>query len=478
MSAANATSASIKAGVFLTFCLGLLVAMLFVYGKFSRSWRGRAEMHVLFVSVGQLRTDAPVRYNGMEVGRVRALRIVPVTPELLAKLPPFDGSQGDFLPLSDEEQDSLGGLPPDAFNEKVRAIIAGRNMVEVEMDVLLEGEAKRFKEDDQYKIGASLMGESAIEIVSGVGTPVDMEHPRFILGASGDMFANLDKSVKQVKDIMTGMSEMVGGEGDVKDSPLAKRLNNFSQFTARVDEMTENFEQTITRTWDTLEKRADEGRERLEALKGSIKNMQPETQKMLEKAQQAILDARVQFLDSSNGGLASIRQMRASMHSDLETLGKTLTTYKKDLPTKVHDMRVFTEDVRERVEQIDRGMSEADATLTQGVQGIKQQLKGLQELADVLETKSWLLTNYPYAALSEPGRVDEGIFYDSEHKRALMARHFKELKSELAVVQSGSKAADTSDKSRLDRIAALAAELETYLAPPPAKPLAGKSRDE
>ena len=35
------SSAEVKAGLFLTFCLALFVAMLFVYGKAARLWRGR-----------------------------------------------------------------------------------------------------------------------------------------------------------------------------------------------------------------------------------------------------------------------------------------------------------------------------------------------------------------------------------------------------------------------------------------------------
>jgi ABC-type transporter Mla subunit MlaD len=65
------SSAEVKAGFFLALCLALFVAMLFIYGKVARAWRGKQEIAVVFTSVTSLRPDAPVRYNGVEVGRVK-----------------------------------------------------------------------------------------------------------------------------------------------------------------------------------------------------------------------------------------------------------------------------------------------------------------------------------------------------------------------------------------------------------------------
>src|SRR5258706_10884747 len=62
------SNAEIKAGVFLTFCMALFIAMLFVLGKFGRVWRGRQEIHVAFARVNAIRPESPVKYNGLEVG--------------------------------------------------------------------------------------------------------------------------------------------------------------------------------------------------------------------------------------------------------------------------------------------------------------------------------------------------------------------------------------------------------------------------
>ena len=76
------SNAEVKAGVFMAICLALFVAMLFIYGRVSRIMRGRQEIPVIFTSVTSLRPDAPVRYNGVEVGRVREITILPLDEAL------------------------------------------------------------------------------------------------------------------------------------------------------------------------------------------------------------------------------------------------------------------------------------------------------------------------------------------------------------------------------------------------------------
>src|SRR3990172_9242826 len=103
------TTVEVKAGLFLTFCIGLFVAMLFVYGKLSRSWRGRQELRVLFTQVTNLRTDAQVLYNGLDVGKVKAVHIRRVGRELLDSLPVLTAADLENLPLAEEERTELAG---------------------------------------------------------------------------------------------------------------------------------------------------------------------------------------------------------------------------------------------------------------------------------------------------------------------------------------------------------------------------------
>src|SRR5207237_7469767 len=101
------SNAEVKAGVFLTFCLAMFVAMLFSYGKVASLWRGRQEISVVFTSVTALRPDAPVRYNGVEVGRVREIKILHLDENNVKLLPLLSIRDLDNLPLTDKEQKTL-----------------------------------------------------------------------------------------------------------------------------------------------------------------------------------------------------------------------------------------------------------------------------------------------------------------------------------------------------------------------------------
>ena len=81
------SNAEVKAGVFLALCFALFVATLFIYGKAARLLRGKQEIDVVFTSVTSLRPDAPVRYNGYEVGRVKEIGILHLSDKNLFQLP-------------------------------------------------------------------------------------------------------------------------------------------------------------------------------------------------------------------------------------------------------------------------------------------------------------------------------------------------------------------------------------------------------
>lgn len=109
------TRAEIKAGVMLTIALIIFIVMLFTYGRFSRLWQGRLELKVLFTSVSQLRPEAPVRFNGVEVGRVKDTIISRLDDEELNLVRPpgerlFTERDLDNLPLQEFERLELKNL--------------------------------------------------------------------------------------------------------------------------------------------------------------------------------------------------------------------------------------------------------------------------------------------------------------------------------------------------------------------------------
>ena len=85
------SSAEIKAGVFLTFCIGPASwRCCLCSGNSARSSeRGRQEITVAFAQVNSIVAEGPVFYDGMEIGHVKALTIVRVDQDLLSRMPPL-----------------------------------------------------------------------------------------------------------------------------------------------------------------------------------------------------------------------------------------------------------------------------------------------------------------------------------------------------------------------------------------------------
>ncbi|MCW8131282.1 MAG: MCE family protein, partial [Planctomycetota bacterium] len=114
------SNVEVKAGVFLAFCLALFVGMLLLYGKIPRLWRVRQEVRAVFSSVASLKPDAAVLYNGVEVGRVKSMRILHLDKETADKLAPMTKRDLDFLPLGEGQRKKLRLAPDYEFDPKVR----------------------------------------------------------------------------------------------------------------------------------------------------------------------------------------------------------------------------------------------------------------------------------------------------------------------------------------------------------------------
>ena len=219
--------AEVKAGLFLTFSLAILVAMLFIYGKASRMWRGREELNVVFKSVTSLRPDAPVRFNGVEVGRVKSINIISLDEKNRARLPRIRPQDLDNLPLTDAHRAELRRfkpLPPNAdeaarakwdeeYQAAVLQYVADRNMIELTLEVLSPQEkeaVRRYRADDQIRITTTLLGDTSVEVSSGSSQdapPLD----KLILGISDEIseIGEIEKvaAVTELVDKVCGLAE-------------------------------------------------------------------------------------------------------------------------------------------------------------------------------------------------------------------------------------------------------------------------------
>jgi ABC-type transporter Mla subunit MlaD len=449
----------IKAGLFLAFCLGLFVAMLFLYGKATRRWRGRETLHAAFTHVRNLRGGAQVLYNGLEVGRVRSMALVVLDAGTLKAFAPFGEQSLERLPLTDEEKETLRGVAAGQLDAEIRRCLLGRSMVLLKLDVLGEGDQKRYREDDQVRVTTTLMGESAVEIISGSGPPLQRGELRLFLGSSGDMYGSLAKSMSQMRDILASVTEIIGGG---EEASMGKRASNFDQFTARLETLAGNIEEKLPRTWDTIEARLAQGQERSAAYARRVAEVKPDWTKTLDDAQDEVRKFREEAQAATDSGRERLAQTKADLRKELDSVAAQVRAQKEPLPSHLRAAREWTGSVVGQVETIDREMTHFDRQLTQGMESVREALQGLRAVADGMEEKLWYLAHHPWAFV-DPPRGLAGLALDVEWRTALMRRHYAELRGELAGAQKGFQPRDASDQARANRIAEILQEMDRFL---------------
>lgn len=457
-------SSEMKVGLFLTFSLGLFVALLFIYGSVTREWRGRRELRAIFNTVSGLRPEARVLYNGLEVGRVIRMDLVELDEKLAELLPSLDDFTLEELPFNDTEREELRGIAPADLDRSIRQKLIGHGVVMLTLEVLAEGDVKRYRENDHVRIVSTLMGESAVQIISGDGAPITVENPRLLIGSSGDMYGALAKSMTQMKDILNSLGEMLGGGGEDggEDTSIAQKVTNFGHFTERMEKMADSLESKLPKTWDRLDEQLEKGRAKTADLAKTVLEKRPGWEKSLRETDESIGKMREDLAKETDDGHKKIASIREDADGMLKPLSETVRTQKGMIPNTIRDAREWTERIDGRVEAIGREMTYFDRKLTQGSESVRQAFHGMVGTADGLEEKLWYLSAYPWTVVRTPTGPDAQAL-DREWRRALMGRHYRELRSELEAAEKEFKPADQSDKVRQERIRQALQELDAFL---------------
>lgn len=462
--AAHITQAEIKAGVFLTFCLALFIGMLFVLGNFGRAWRGRQQLQVLFTHVSALRREAPVRYNGMELGKVQSLEIVRVGQGLLARLPVLTCRDLPNLPLSEEEREQLRLLPEEGAGEtvdrKTRALIEGRTMVLLYLDLLSDNDTRRFREDDEYRIAGSLMGDSAVEIRTGCGAPVAPGQARLFLGVGGDMYTDLGKSITQVKDILASMAELVGGE--TERAAIRDQLFSFEGYTRRIESAAGSIDTKLEETWDNMDRRLDEAGKTAAEVEGKVKEIQPKLDSALESARKTIGESREELAKSAGTLREKVQTWRKEAGEALGEWRTRAAEYKESVPAKLHSAREWAERFVPTVDKIDRFCTRADDQLNKGTASTRATLASYVVTGGSLEESTYRLKRWPWSYAKKPDR-ETGEQRDLLWRRDLARRQYLELRGEMELLRQGLNVSEASDRTRLTRIAEILGETDTQL---------------
>ncbi|MFH0938533.1 MAG: hypothetical protein V1899_04525 [Planctomycetota bacterium] len=450
--------AEIKAGVFLTFCLALFIVMLFGLSKFGHVWRGRQLIQVVFTHANALRSEAPVRYNGMEFGNVRSVTIVRLDADLLAKFPTLTRSHLPNLPLTEAEREKLRQGGDDQLDTAIRKIIGGRAMALLTLDVLTEGDTRRFRMDDEYRITGSLLGDSAVEVCTGSGTLIQAAHEQCFIGVSGDMYTDLGKSISQVKDILASMAETVGG--NAQRQTIQEQLANFDKFTVRIDTTSGSLSEKLPQIWDRLDQRLGNAQATLTDIETKVVKLQPDIDQTLTNAQQSITDIQKDTDQSARELQEKVERYRQSAQTTIADWQKIMADYKDSLPAQIKAARELTDNFGPMLNKLDMALTRADDQLNKGIDSTRATLNEYIVIAGNLEETTYRLKRWPWSYAQQP---DANILqvYDTQWRHDLARRQYLELRAELDRTRLSISQASAADRSHVARIEQLLRESET-----------------
>lgn len=357
MASLNYTSIEVKMGFFLTFSLALFVAMLFMFGRVDPFWRDRQEIFVVFENVGGLTVDAPVRYNGLEIGRVKWMRVVHLDDATLERLPKLTKRDLDNLPLRPATLiRELRDAGEADFDTLCRERLKNRTMIELCLELLQEGDFNRFHADDQARIVSTVFGDTAVEIISGSGEPMAAKSNRLMLGTAGDFFSNLSKSMGEVKDILSNVTDVVGIEERKSFERAQGRLHH-------IDEKMEDFKRTAERRWKATLTNADNFNK---DSKTTFNNM--------EKSLQDLRPLATERMDGIRSHLKSLQEHISTRREEAEKSIEEISNASKTLRT---DFRGIIDQSRPNFEEMKRN-----------VRGVYDKMGGLSYRVDDIRDTS------------------------------------------------------------------------------------------
>ncbi|MFH0937903.1 MAG: MlaD family protein [Planctomycetota bacterium] len=451
------SNAEVKAGVFLTLCLALFVVMLFVYGKAARIWHGRQEISVIFTSVTSLRHDAPVRYNGVEVGCVKDIQILHLNKDNISRLPAFKINNLDDLPLTEKEQKTLRNLvetPADKFQKAVEDKLENRTMIKLTLEVLQGRDAKRYRIDDEIHINTTLMGNTSVEITSGNGDPLNSQNSCLLLGRSGDFFTNLAKSVEQVKEILSSVSDVVGQQ---ERESVRRALQRFDSITARIETIVKLADARLPATWDRVDTLADSAKKNFDRIGETVATVQPQITKTLGLADEAIKDLQERIGKLADEAKTAVMEIKGQVKPVLSDLQQVTSKSKDDFPVLVKNARDLATRLQESAGKLDGVLATSNRLLNESYPDLRRLIlsfrmgaENFEEMTNLLKRKPWLIYN----------KATEDVAYNNAQKMTrdldIATKRFAELSTELQAVRRN---LDKTPQERLERIDFMIQEL-------------------
>ncbi|MCZ7645116.1 MAG: MlaD family protein [Planctomycetota bacterium] len=389
--------------------------MLILYGKVSRFWRERQVLNVAFATVNALKPEAAVRYNGVEIGRVRNMRILHLDQANLARLKYISRADLEYLPLSNEQRRELRLVPDYDFEKAVKQALADKTMIVLTLEVLVEGHYRRYRVDDSVRISATILGDTSIEIVSGNGRPVEPEEDAILLGTAGDFFQNLARSVDQVKEVLSSVTDVVGAEERAAFKRSTSRLDDI---LAHVEGMTRIAETRVSATKAKLDGLDGTSTGAMDSIGRLFERLQPDSSRLYDSVAQARKDLGERFerLQAETGQAreeveGAFGEIRADVRYATDKSAPHLEVMKENLRKLALKLGGVTGRVGNMDYYASRSIEESLLELNRGVEALKtgadnlKSLRYIREITDKLISKSDLGEHNFYTLLDTVDRL-------------------------------------------------------------------------
>lgn len=335
----------IAAGIFVLLCILLLLGLIFKAGNFRESLQPKKEVLVKFSHARGIKSNSPVYYAGVQVGKVSDIII-------------------------DE-------------NDNVRLTL--------ELD-----EGTNVKRDSQIKIAASVMGETYIDIIPGEGIP--LKPGEILEGEDASIAQQLEDLVNTIKDLVE--SEQISSSLDNLDKTLqniadvsdviAKDKDKIGDIILNLDSSMAN----ISMITDSLDETIEEITSKANKVLSNIAEMTDEEQ--IEKIDKITEDI-VEILEENKKSIREITRNIESITDNLYILSADLKRHPwkiirktkeedvekyalKDAIIRLREAQENLEILKEKDEKISEEDLEEIRTLIQNLETIKESTQELQTL--------------------------------------------------------------------------------------------------
>lgn len=341
--------AELKVGILVLVGLLLFLVLILQQSWGIRWFSSSAKVLAYLTDVGGLKPGAPVWFAGMEIGRVRAVAIVP--PES------YDGNAKVFSRIAEIKKE-LEALEADAsvqerdreeLRDQIRDLKTGIRFVEVRLDIDPEY-LDRISRDSEISIESrGLIGDSFIDISPGtMGVPpvrqgeyyviesVQSAGFRKIMTGVNDVVANFGVLSEHFKEIVTRINPAkVGSDmGDIVNDmqrTIREANRTFSSATSLLDEM-QRGKGTVGRLVadPELHNRLTEALEKFNTLAENIQNGQGTIGRLMsdpslfENANRMLAraDTVMERMENGEGTLGKLSKDDAFYRSSTEALAK------------------------------------------------------------------------------------------------------------------------------------------------------------